>query len=87
MRRKTKLYLTLGVMLAVTAAFAAAVVTDSLSYPYACWLIGSDHLEKRPDGTFKTDRPEGADETMPIVIKTVDGVEGPYMDMGEKSEP
>ena len=84
-----KRYLTLGVLFAATAVFAAAVVTDSLSYPYACWLIGSEHLIETETG-FKTDRPEGADEMLPIVIKTVDGVEGPYMEYnsnGENSEP
>ncbi len=80
MRRKTKLYLTLYVLVALTAVFVAAVMTDSLPYPYACWLIGAEHLERRSDGTFKTDRPEGADESMPIVDH--------YMvTTGENSEP
>lgn len=88
---KKRRYLTLGLAsLAVTVVFAVLVCSGALQYPYACWLIGSEHVHRDSNGSLVTDRPDGADEQLPIVTRTVDGVTGPYMTVNsnaEKSEP
>jgi len=87
MNLKRKLYLTLGIVGILVAAFAMTVKTGLIQLPMAWVEIGPSNLTSV--WSLKTTRPDAADQ-LPIVIKTLDGVEGPYIELhtnGEKSGP
>ena len=76
MQRKI-LYTTLGITCVIAAGLALAVRTEVGALLYGRWILGADAVKAQVDGGFQTTRPPNAP---PIVIKTVDGVEGPYLD-------